>query len=493
MNKGICVGLLTSKPFCILVAVIPLLLLGWLGEAGAQTVSILHQFSGGNDGSEPFFMHLIQASDGDFYGTTSAGGTNSAGTVFKITSAGTLTVLYEFKGAPNDGQFPEAGLLQGSDGNFYGATYEGGSNFHGTVFQMTPLGVLTNIHILGSTAGEGIWPFSQLIQGTDGFFYGTTTAGGTRGDGTVFKINSTGNLSTIYSFTNGLDGSNPYAGVFQGSDGNFYGTTQAGGGNTNCFGGCGTVYKVTPGGVLTTLHQFGTSPSDGQSPIGGIIQGYTGDYYGTTFDGGTNGEGVVFKITSAGTLTVLYQFGAFAYDGLNPRCSLLQGSDSYLYGTTFEGGTNNGAGTLFKIGPEGGLIYVHDFDGHPGDGVFPAAPPVEGYDGNYYGTTFQGGTNQLGTVYKLASPVSSNPNEPSSFGFGNSNGNTNATNNVILSLSTIAGETYQMQFANSLSPTTIWSNVPGSVVSNAIGGPLSFTNLITGIVTHRFYRFDITP
>ena len=201
----------------------------------------------------------------------------------------------------------------------------------------------------------------------------------------------------------------------------------------------------------------------------------------------------MFRITSAGTLTILYQFGATAHDGQTPYSGLVQGSDGYLYGTTLLGGSNGnpGPGTLFKIGPTGGLIYVHSFGGVGDYGVNPKAAPVEGYDGNYYGTTFSGGTNSLGTVYKLASPVSSNPNEPSSFGLGNSN--SNGPNNVILSLSTIAGETYQLQFANSLSASTIWSNVPGSVVSNAIGGPLSFTNFISGIVTQRFYRFDITP
>ena len=497
MKRSIGIGLLTANPFRMLTAVISLLFFGSLGEAGAQTLTYLHQFSTptGTDGDMPVYGHLIQASDGDFYGTTELGGTNSAGTVFKITSAGSITFLYNFKGggAPNDGETPEGGVVQGSDGNFYGTTYQGGSNFFGTVFKMTPAGVLTNIHIFqGQAAGDGIWPFSQLIQGTDGCFYGTTSGGGARGYGCVFKINSAGSLTTIYSFTNGLDGSDPYAGVIQGSDGNFYGTTQYGGGSSNCAnGGCGTVYKVTSAGTLTSLHQFGNTPQDGQTLYGGIIQGYVGDYFGATYAGGTNGLGTVFRITSAGTLTILYQFGATAHDGQSPYSGLVQGSDGYLYGTTLLGGVNGnpGPGTIFKIGPSGGLVYVHSFGGVGDYGVNPKAAPVEGYDGNYYGTTFQGGTNSLGTVYKLASPVSSNPNEPSSFGFGNTNGN----NTVTLSLSAIAGETYQLQFANTLSPTTIWSNVPGSSVSNAIGGPLSFTNFIYGVVSQRFFRFDITP
>jgi uncharacterized repeat protein (TIGR03803 family) len=495
MNKGMSVGLLTAKPLRALAAVIPFLLACGLSAASAQTYTILHQFGTmtGSDGSEPYFVHLIQASDGDFYGTTEYGGTNTVGTVFKITPTGSLTVLYEFKtNAVNDGEFPEAGVVQGSDGNFYGTAYAGGSNFDGTVFKMTPAGVVTNLHTFTGRP-DGSTPFSQLIQGADGFFYGTTSAGGARGYGSVFKIDTTGDLTIVYSFTNGLDGSDPYAGVFQGSDGNFYGTTEYGG-STNCFGeGCGVVYKVTSAGTLTSLHQFGSTTEDGENPIGGIVEGYDGNYYGATFDGGTNGQGTVYRITSAGVLTNLYQFGALAYDGLNPRASLVQKSDGYLYGTTFEGGTNGNAGTLYKIGLTGGLTYVHDFDGVPGDGVFLDASPTEGYDGNLYGTTEMGGTNEEGVVYKVSFPMSQNPNQPNITDTGGPDNGPNSTNNVSFDMRTVAGETYQLQFATALSPSTIWSNVPGGAITNAIGGPLSFTNFVTGIVTQRFYRFQITP
>jgi uncharacterized repeat protein (TIGR03803 family) len=460
------------------------------GHATAQSLTILHQFSGGtNDGSQPIWMHLIQASDGDFYGTTEYGGVSNAGTVFKITSGGSLTVLYQFKGGmANDGEFPEAGLMQGSDGNFYGTTYEGGTNFYGTVFKMSPAGVLTNLHIFqGPVTHDGRWPFSPLFQGTDGFFYGTTSAGGSKGDGTVFQMDSKGNLAVIYSFTNGLDGEDPYAGVFQGSDGYFYGTTEKGGTNGVEYGGYGTVYRVSSGGAFTPLHQFGATTTDGQNPIGGIIQGYTGDYFGTTYEGGSNGYGTVFRITSAGVLTNLYHFGGPAYDGLNPGAGLLQGSDSYLYGTTYLGGTN-GAGSLFKIGAAGGLTYVHAFDAFIGDGVHPEDALVEGYDGNYYGTTYQGGTNGLGVVFKLAYPVSENPNQPNI----TESGNSSATNDFVFSCSSVAGETYQLQFADALS-AAVWSNVSGAARSNAIGGPLFLSNSVSGAVTQRFYRLQITP
>jgi uncharacterized repeat protein (TIGR03803 family) len=491
VDKAVFAG--AAKLIHLFVAAVFCLLVGLPGGACAQTFTSFYRFTGApSDGSQPLWMHLIQATDGDFYGTTEYGGISNCGTVFKITSAGVLTNLYQFKGyTVNDGAFPEAGLVQGSDGNFYGTTYEGGTNAYGTVFKMTPAGVLTNIHIFQPPAThDGRWPFSPLIQGTNGYLYGTTSAGGTPGYGTVFQMDYSGNVTIIHSFTNGTDGSSPYAGLFQGSDGYFYGTTQSGGTNGVEYGGYGTIYKVNAAGNFIPLHEFGDTPSDGQNPIGGIVQGYTGDYFGATFNGGSNTYGVVFRITSGGVLTNLYHFGGPAHDGLDPRAGLLQGSDGYLYGTTYEGGTN-GSGTLFKIGPTGGLIYLHSFGAFAGDGDYPAASPVEGYDGNYYGVTYQGGTNTgFGMIYKLSYPVPENPNEPNIT--GNTNGNPNGTNTVVVGVSSVAGETYQLTFADSL-PATVWSNVPGGFVSNAIGGPVLFSNFVSSAVSRRFYRFQITP
>jgi uncharacterized repeat protein (TIGR03803 family) len=186
-------------------------------------------------------------------------------------------------------------------------------------------------------------------------------------------------------------------------------------------------------------------------------------------------------------LTNLYNFGGPPNDGMTPRSGLLQGSDSYLYGTTLLGGTN-GAGTLFKIGPAGGLIYVHDFDSFIGDGVYPEGAPVEGYDGNYYGVTYQGGTNYLGVVYKLAYPMSQNPNQPNI----TDNGNSDGTNSVVVGVSSVADETYQLQFTAAL-PVDTWSNVPGAAVTNSIGGPFWFTNFVSDLVRQGFYRLKITP
>jgi len=473
------------------VVILGLLTLFGAGAVRAQTVTALHDFNGTpNDGDGPFLMHLIQATDGYFYGTTISGGISNAGNVFRISSNGVYTNIYDFKSAyADDGQTAESGVIQGSDGNFYGTTFQGGSNFYGTIYKVTPAGVETNIHYFqGRAAGEGIQPFAALYQSTNGYFYGTTSAGGTRGYGTVFQIDSAGNFMTIYSFTNGLDGSDPYAGVVQGSDGYFYGTTFYGGASN-----LGTLYKVSMTGDFVPLHQFGANSNDGAYVDSGLILGSTGDFFGTTYGGGTNGDGTVFRLNSSGVLSYIYNFGNYTYDGLNPHSALTQGSDGYLYGTTYLGGTNGNSGTIFKIGPTGGVIYLHNFDAFAGDGAFPTGQLVEGYDGNYYGTTFMGGSNQIGVVYKLAYPPSTNnPNNPNITETGSSGTGANTTNNVVVSFAAIAGETYHLQYANSL-PAPAWSNVPGVYLSNAIGGPTSISNLITTSVPERFYRLQVTP
>jgi uncharacterized repeat protein (TIGR03803 family) len=369
--------------------------------ARLSPVPPLHSFSYGADGSSPS-AGLVQGSDGNFYGTTSAGGTSGRGTVFKITPNGAFTNLYRFSGA--DGQCPSAGLIQGSDGNFYGTTYSGGASGSGTVFKITPGGALTNLYSF--SGADGGHPYAGLVQGSDGNFYGTTYNGGTSHGGTVFKITPGGALTTLYGFTGGADGSGPYAGLVQGSDGNFYGTTSSGGTSHG-----GTVFRITPGGALTTLHSFtptdeGIHPgADGCYPEAALVQGNDGNFYGTTIYGGTTEYGgTVFKITPGGALTTLHSFswsdgsrpGA---DGCCPRAGLIQGSDGNFYGTTLEGGTTEDGGTVFKITPGGALTTLHSFSGGA-DGNFPYAL-VQGADDNFYGITQSGGMYLAGTVFKI--------------------------------------------------------------------------------------------
>ena len=257
---------------------------------------------------------VIQGTDGNFYGVTPFGGTNDDSTVFTITPSGTLTTLHNFDGA--DGRVAVGGLVQGTDGLFYGTTAHGGANGDGTVFTITPSGTLTTLHNFDNT--DGYEPFyGGLVQASDGNFYGTTTQGGAysspycSGCGTVFRITPSGTLTTLYSFCsqpNCVDGAFPQAGLVQGSDGNFYGTTFGGGANGNCAGGCGTVFKITPIGALTTLYSFCSQPNcaDGDEPLTTLVQGTDGNFYGETQLGGAycppNGCGTVFKITSSGRL-----------------------------------------------------------------------------------------------------------------------------------------------------------------------------------------------
>jgi uncharacterized repeat protein (TIGR03803 family) len=254
---------------------------------------------------------LIRGSDGIFYGTTVAGGTYNRGTVFKITAAGTESVLYSFSGhggqsGSMDGASPQASLIQGSDGSFYGTTSLGGDYDQGTVFRITAAGVEKVLHSFSGNGGfagstDGAVPAAALIQASDGNFYGTAS-GGTYMEGTVFKVTAAGAESVLYSFTGGgavsgsTDGAGPSGALVQGSDGKLYGTTSAGGAS-----GAGTAFKITADGVETVVHQFNGSGltgvnTDGKNPESGLILGSDGNFYGTTMSGGANNKGGVFKL-----------------------------------------------------------------------------------------------------------------------------------------------------------------------------------------------------
>ena len=252
-------------------------------------LTYLHTFGGDNGSGSLPKAPLILGRDGNFYGTTYDGGSHGDGAIFQLTPSGTVTVIYSFDGSAGDGTNPHSSLIQATDGNFYGTTLKGGVNGDGTVFQFNPDGVLTTLHSFGSSTADGSAPYAALIQGTDGNFYGTTHDGAASGDGTVFRITAAGALTTLHSF-GGSDGASPYAALFQGADGNFYGSTESGGAS-----GLGTIFQLTPSGVLTTLYSF--SGPDGSGPEGALIESGNGVYYGTTANGGTNNSGTVFALT----------------------------------------------------------------------------------------------------------------------------------------------------------------------------------------------------
>jgi len=263
---------------------------------------------------------------------------------------------------------------------------------------MTPEGALTTLHSFGAQQGDGASPSGGLVQGTDGSFYGTTAAGGS-----IFRITPAGALTTLYTFCsqpNCTDGSYPFAGLVQGADGNFYGTTSSGGASN-----FGTVFVITPAGTLTTLHSFCANNYpclDGSNPSAGLVEATDGNFYGTSLGGAYN-NGNVFKITPEGSLTILYNFCAESNceDGARPKAALVQGKDGNFYGTTDQGGAYNG-GTVFKITPEGALTSLHSFcaEANCRDGQNPRGL-IQGTDGNIYGTTVPIFFS-LGTVFSLA-------------------------------------------------------------------------------------------
>jgi uncharacterized repeat protein (TIGR03803 family) len=460
-------------------------------NANAQTETNLHSFVGSPyDGYEPF-AGLVQGSDGNFYGTTLEGGTSGSGTVFRVSPSGSETNLHSFTGSQTDGGYPWAGLVQGSDGSFYGTTFGGGTHGKGTIFRISPSGSYTNLYSFIGYPTDGYEPQGGLVQGSDGYFYGTTDYGGTNycNCGTVFRISASGSYTNLYSFAGPpTDASVPHAGLVQGSDGNFYGTTAYGGTNTSCWGGagCGTVFRISPSGTKTDLYSFGSSPTDGYQPLAGLVQGSDSYFYGTTVNGGTVNSGTVFRISPSGTYTNLYSFGSSSTDGNTPYAGLVQGSDGNFYGTTQAGGTTR-QGTVFRISPSGSYLNLFSFYTYSNDGYGPEAGLVQGSDGSFYGTTAYGGTSNSGIVYRLTVPLS-----PPPYTINQITGVHVAGMNLVFNVVSIAGETYQLQFSSSMN-TTNWVNVPGVSVTNSIGALLTLTNFAGASQPQGFYRFAITP
>ena len=383
-------------------------------SSSAQSYSVVTRFNLMN-GLQPGVLTL--GHDGNFYGTTSFGGDLSCnsgsgcGTVFRLTPAGTLTTLHSFSGP--DGLNPQT-VMQGSDGNLYGTTFcstltgeapapsllsklhkskpsRGDSIFFcsgpGTFFRISPDGTLTTLNLFNGANGSA--PAGALLQTGDGNFYGTTLAGGANNDGVISKATASGSLTILHSLA-ASEGESALGGLVQGSDGNFYGTTSAGGAN-----GQGTVYKVTASGTLTTLHNFNTT--DGATPNGSLLLASDGNFYGTTQLGGANycswlqnTCGIVYRMTPSGTLTTLYDFSG--PDGTTPNAGLMQAADGNFYGTTAWGGIDE-LGVVFRLTPTGTLSVLHSACTFLkcADGETPGGPLVQGASGLLYGTAALGG------------------------------------------------------------------------------------------------------
>jgi uncharacterized repeat protein (TIGR03803 family) len=442
---------------------------------------------------------VVQGNDGNLYGTNSTGGSNGVGLVYKLTPEGTLTTFYSFCSLSNcaDGEAPNAGLVQGPDGDFYGTTGGGGANGGGTIFQLTPSGTLTTLYSFCSLANcaDGTAP-NALMVGSDGNLYGTTKAGGNvnsrclpGGCGSAFEITTAGVFTTLYSFCSQAvcnDGAEPTAPLVQGTDGNFYGTTFVGG-NT----GSGTVFQLTPTGTLTTLYSFCSQQSDcadGSGPYAGLVQGADGNFYGTTEQGGTDPNhgygGTVFQITTSGMLTTIYNFCSLVEcaDGQWAN-GLVLGTDGNFYGTTQGGGTplhtlkgicfQWGCGTLYRLTPTGTLSTLWSFCSNKScsEGALPMAPPIEASNGIFYSTTNTGGLignkDCCGTVFGWSANVFLAPTFTSaSLKFGMTKLNTTSKPKIVTIRNVNTG--YAM-----LNFSGFAANAPFAISTNTCGATLA--------------------
>lgn len=312
--------------------------------------------------------------------------------------AQTYTRLYTLGTNSGDPINPSAigSMSQGRDGRVYTTSQYGGANSQreGSAFAFTPTGVLARVWDFGNYPLPNS-PWSGLTMGIDGNFYGTTSSGGTHISGTVFKLSNTGVFTTLWNFTGLTDQGDPQSGPVLGRDGNLYGTV------VGVYSGTyGAAYKITPTGVIKTIHAF--TFTDGATPYQ-LILGLDGFFYGIARSGGSNKMGVVFRMSSAGAVKVLHNFAGYPSDGAQPIGTLAQGNDGTLYGTTYVGGTKN-VGSIFKISPAGtGFAILHNFDRtiSINDGGQPLSGLAVGTDGNLYGTTSVGGSKNAGSLFKI--------------------------------------------------------------------------------------------
>jgi uncharacterized repeat protein (TIGR03803 family) len=355
----------------------------------SQTYTDLHDFNCSTEGCRPSFPAILaQGRDGNLYGTTSGGGKFNFGTVFRTTPAGAITTLYDFNAGGPDGFLCVSGLTLGADGNFYGTTYSGGANNAGTIFKITPAGVLTTLHSFTNTDGFAAAP---PVLGANGSYYGVTQ--GNTLTGTAYSITSSG---TYKLFPTALPSSSA-APLILAKDGNFYGTT-GGGGTFNL----GTVFRMSASGAVKIIYSF--DGTNGASPRGPVVQGSDGFLYGTTSGGGlvSNPVGVVFKLSTGGAITVLHLFDAADLtDGKSPFAGMVAATDGNFYGGS--SGSQGGSaqyGALFKISKSGSYLVQHLFDFTHGQ--TPSATAMQHTNGVLYGLASAGGVSNSGVFYSLA-------------------------------------------------------------------------------------------
>ncbi len=358
-------------------------------------VLILKQFNLNIDGGYPD-GELIKGADGYFYGMTSAGGPNSYGTIFKISATGDYTIIKSFT-VNTDGGNPHGHLTLAKDGNFYGITHSGGSNGVGTIFKLTPSGTFNVIHAMNSTTGGGA-SYGSLTEGKDGNLYGITYNGGSFSNGTIFKIKTDGTFTVLKHLKAATDGGASQSDLIQASDNNFYGTCYNGGTL-----GYGTIFKISTAGVFTVVKNFSYS-TDGGNPYDGLMQNTDGNFYGITRAGGSKGAGAIYKLTQAGVYSVIHHLDPTT-EGSTSSSVLVTGADGNLYALCNSGGANN-AGTAFKVSTSGTFNLLTNFNG-ASFGNAPFSTFIKGKDSAYYATTSAGGKYGFGTIVKICGGTTS--------------------------------------------------------------------------------------
>lgn len=381
-----------------------------IGKSGGSTYSIVRQFLGVNDAQNPA-GGVIEGGDGYLYGATEYDHPQYAGALFRVSLAGTnYAVLFRFSGT--NGRGASTPLWKGSDSQLYGTTSQGGQADAGTLFRFEPAtSNLTVVVNFSPSGGEPAHLEAPLIEGSDGWLYGLSRRGGTYNAGAVFKLQKNGSaLTVLHSFVGSpTDGRQPIGRLLEAGDGALYGTTYYGGANL-----AGTLFKLNQDGSgFAIVYHFQQSGSQARNPAAGLIEDPSGRLYGTTQNGGSYGRGTVFRVNRDGSeFTVLLSFSGSGLHGRSPAAPLVLASDGFLYGTTpappFTSGTTSPYGTAFRLRPDGtDYAVVRSFgNGMPTDGRNPSSGLIEGGDGWMYGATQAGGTAGFGTLYRFSLDLS---------------------------------------------------------------------------------------
>lgn len=361
--------------------------------AGAATYSTLYSFPGGSGGQYPI-PGVIQDGSGNFYGTTANGGSNGYGIVFEVSAVGSETVLHAFAGGA-DGEYPYGPLLRDSKGNLYGTTNSGGMNGYGIVFEIDAAG---KEHILYAFAGgtsDGCNPYQGLVMDSKRNLYGTTYGCGASNDGTVFELAPGGKESVLHGFAGGSkDGADPsfYGRLLMDKAGDLYGVTQEGGS-----AGDGVLYRLDANRKLVALHDFAGGSSDGCYASGSVAMDRDGNLYGTTYSCGADDYGTVWKTNKKSKETILHNFAGGSSDACNTVAGVVLGSHGNVYGNSSLCGAS-GDGTAWQLSKKGTLTLLHSFSNSP-DGSVAYGELLRTAGGELFGSTLEGGTGGFGTVW----------------------------------------------------------------------------------------------